>query len=257
MKLETVIVDDELPARDELKFLLSDLDELEVIAEASTGQQALEIITKQKPDVAFLDIQMPGKSGMEIAEEILTWEKKPLIVFITAYDRYAIKAFELNAQDYLLKPFTEERFAKTIERILDKYQMETKTVNDQQLEKLIASMNPRSNSLIKIPVNSKQGRIKLLDEEEVIFAYTKNGDVYIKICDNEYKSDFTLSELEDKLPNPNFFRVHRSYIANLEKIKEVIPWFKGKYRLVMGDQLESEIPVSRNKIKKLKEIINL
>ncbi|ADL12561.1 LytR/AlgR family response regulator transcription factor [Acetohalobium arabaticum] len=257
MKLDVVVVDDELPARDELKFLLSETDELEVIAEAATGQQALELIADKDPDVAFLDIQMPGKSGIEVTEEILTWDQKPLIIFITAYDDYAIKAFELNAIDYLLKPFSKERFEKTIERILTKQQTESKEAIDQQLNQLIASMESAEDSLIRIPVHSKQGRIKLLDKEDIIAAYTKEGDVYIKTNTEEYCSDFTLSALEDTLPTPYFFRVHRSYLANLKEVSEIIPWFKGKYRLVMNDELESELPVSRNKIKRLKEIINL
>ncbi|SDC52219.1 MULTISPECIES: LytR/AlgR family response regulator transcription factor [unclassified Candidatus Frackibacter] len=257
MSLAAVIADDEAPARDELKFLLSKFDLIEIVAEVSDGGKVLDICKSNEPDLLFLDIQMPGKTGIEVAEEILKWEVQPLIIFITAYDEYAIKAFELNAIDYLLKPFTEERFNKTIERVLMKKDKQKKQGINDKLGQILASVEDKKNSVLKIPVHSKQGRIKLLNQDEVIAAYTKNKDIYIKTYDNEYKTDATLSDLEERLPMPKFFRVHRSYLVNLERVKEILPWFKGKYRLIMNDKLELEVPVSRMKVKELKRIMKL
>ncbi|SJZ54481.1 LytR/AlgR family response regulator transcription factor [Selenihalanaerobacter shriftii] len=257
MGLRAVIVDDEAPARDELKFLLSDFEEIDIIAEAQDGEEALGISKEQRPDLVFLDIQMPVKTGIEVAEDILEWDWQPLIIFTTAYDEYAIKAFELNAIDYLLKPFTKDRFKRTMERVLKRQGNNNKKDINQRLGQLIATVEASENSIIKIPVHSKKGRIKLLDQDEIIAAYTKNKDICVKTNDDEYRTDANLSDLEERLPNPKFFRVHRSYLANLEEVEEIIPWFKGKYRLIMNDISKLEIPVSRMKVKELKEIMNL
>jgi two-component system LytT family response regulator/two-component system response regulator LytT len=257
VKLQAIIADDEAPARDELKFLLSNVEEIEIIAEVGDGQTVLELSKEKEPDLLFLDIQMPVKTGIEVAEKILELDHQPLIVFITAYDEYAIKAFELNAIDYLLKPFAEDRFEKTMQRILAKYNNQDKLEVNERLSQLIETVESSENKVTKIPVHSKKGRIKLLDPKEMIAAYTKNKNIYIKTYDNEYESDINLSDLEKRLPYPQFFRVHRSYIANLEEVEEIIPWFKGKYRLIMNDKSELEIPVSRMKVQKLKKIMGL
>ena len=255
-KLRTIIVDDEAPARRELEFLLTEIDAIKLIGEAQNGISALKLIKKERPDLVFLDIQMPGKSGLEVADEVKDIDSAPQIIFLTAYDQYALEAFKVNAINYILKPYQEEEVQEAIKRIQDLYP------GQQNLEEKITDLvdelttDTTKTEVNKLPVKTARGRIKLLEYNEIIYFHTKSKKVYAVSDQQEYEVEENLSELEEKL-GTDFFRVHRSYIVNLTKIEEVIPWFKGKYQVVMAGENNKKIPVSRSKVKTLQQIFDL
>ena len=255
-KLQTIIVDDEAPARNELDYLLTEIKEVELIGEADNGIAALRLIKEEQPDLVFLDIEMPGKNGLEVAEELQKMKQPPQIIFLTAYDQYALDAFKVNAINYILKPYETDEVYEAIAQVQELYP-------EQELleEKLTAVMNELSDDnkkqeVDKLPVITARSRIKLLEYEKIIYIHTKAKKVYAVTKDKEYEVDNNLTELEEKLSS-DFFRVHRSYIVNLTEIEEVIPWFKGKYQVVMADNNNQKIPVSRSKVKTLQEIFDL
>ncbi len=256
-KIRTIIVDDELPARNELSFLLKNIEAVEVVGQAEDGIQALKVIKKEKPDLIFLDIQMPGKTGLELAGEIKECQFSPAIVFITAYDEYALDAFEVNAIDYLLKPYEESRLVEVINRIKGLY-LNNQEV-DYQLSTLLDKLEDakKESRINRLAVQTSKERLKLLDYKDIVAIHTKNSKVYAKTSSGEYLLDFNLCELEDKLSSNNFLRVHRSFLVNLDQVREIIPWFKGKYQLVMNEQESLKVPVSRTKVKEIKRIFGL
>ncbi|AGB41344.1 response regulator of the LytR/AlgR family [Halobacteroides halobius DSM 5150] len=259
-RLKTVIVEDELPARNELSFLLEEIDDVKLIGSAKDGLEILEIIKEKEPDLVFLDIQLPGKTGLEVAQEIKKLEKKTIIVFLTAYDEYALQAFEVEAIDYILKPYEQDRLVETIKRVKDYYFSNQQQLLENKIEALFNKLPQDDNEIAKIkklPVKGKRSRIKLIPYTELIVFHTRNCKVYVKTYKQEYEVDFTLKDLEEKLPTTQFLRVHRSFLINLKHVKEVIPWFKGKYQVVMDNQGEIKVPVSRAKVEKIKSIFNL
>jgi len=256
-KIRTIIADDEFPARSELKFLLEGIEDIQVVAVAEDGIQALELIEQKSPDLVFLDIQMGGKTGLEVAKELMGLEKEPIVVFVTAYDEYALDAFTVNAVDYLLKPYEEERLVKLINRIKPLYFKEQAI--EEKLTDLIEKIDDgaQTSKIDKLAVRTNKGNLKLLEYNEIILLYTHDSKVYVKTYDQEYQIDLSLSELEDRLSKADFLRVHRSYLINLNKIKEIIPWFKGKYQVLMSDDRQMEVPVSRAKVKDLQKIFGI
>ncbi len=259
-KLRVIVVDDEFPARNELRFILDSISQVEIVGEAEDGLQALDLITEKKPNLIFLDIQMPGKNGLEVAREVQQLEIEAIIVFITAYDEYALEAFEVNAIDYLLKPYNEERILEVIKRVKNLYFNQDYKIIEDRLKGLLASIDAdrqKDYKVDKLPVYTGRGRIKLLNYDQIIFFSTKNGKVYASTHHFDYQVDLNLRELEDKLEDNDFLRIHRSYLINIHQIKEIIPWFKGKYQVVMNDKSEMKIPVSRSKVKVIKKIFDL
>ena len=254
--LKAIIVDDELPARDELKFLLSQLPAITVIGEADNGPAAVGLAAQYNPDVVFLDIQMRGMNGLDTALALRTAAPQALIVFATAYDEYALKAFEIGAVDYLLKPFESERVTATVLR-LEKYHPEEWQVATTRLDQTLASA-------VQQPVHKlaveKNGKIMLIDYDDIIYIHTLTGLVRIITVAEEYGYSGTLTELQERLRDTPILRVHRSYLVHIEKVKEVIPWFKGTYWLKLstpGNSSYIEVPVGKGQIKKLKEILGL
>lgn len=259
-KIKTIIADDEQPARNELAFLLENIAEIELIAQARNGQEVLELIEQQKPDIVFLDIQMPGKTGLEVARELKNSDFNPIVVFITAYDQYAVEAFEVNAVDYLLKPFEEKRIIELIERVKKIYYSDNEM--KERLTALLDRMerdniNYSEIGINKLAVQTCRGHLKLLNYNEIVLLYTKNSRVYARTATEEYEVASTLSDLEERLKKHKFLRAHRSYLINLNKVKEIIPWFKGKYQVVMNDNRETEVIISRSKVKELQRIFDL
>jgi two-component system LytT family response regulator/two-component system response regulator LytT len=256
-KIRTIIADDEFPARSELEFLLEGIDDIQLVGVAEDGIQALELIKEKSPDLVFLDIQMGGKTGLEVAKELMDLELEPIIVFITAYDEYALDAFTVNAVDYLLKPYEEERLIKLINRIKPLYFKEQAI--EEKLTDLIEKIRDkgRISKIEKLAVRTNKGNLKLLEYNDIILLYTHDSKVYVKTYDQEYQIDLSLSELEDRLKQAEFLRVHRSYLINLNKIKEIVPWFKGKYQVLMGDDRQMEVPVSRAKVKDLQKVFGI
>ena len=259
MSVRTVIVDDERPARDELAFLLRGFPEIEVIAQGKNGLEAIGLIKEHNPDLVFLDVQMPGLDGFGVIQKLVERKLRvPQIVFATAFDHYAIQAFEVNAVDYVLKPFDKSRIAKAVQRA--KKMIEAHTSPVERLESLVGQLGAprvRAAQPVKLLVKS-QARMFLVDADEMIYASIQDGTITIYARDAEGVSNYrTIEELASALDADVFWRAHRSYLININHIKEVVPWFKSSYMLKMNDKRQSEIPVSRAQTKRLRELLKL
>ena len=257
MKITALIVDDEKPARDELVFLLKAFPDVEVVGQGENGVEAVTLIRDLTPRVTFLDVQMPGLDGFGVIKKLL--EKKvrlPYFVFATAYDNYAVQAFEVNALDYLLKPIAKPRLEKAIAKL--RQMIEPAASTHEKLDRLVQMMEGRPTAQKNKLVVKSQGRLFLVDSEEIIFATIEGGVISICTRDLEGISNFhTVEELQGNLDPKVFWRVHRSYLVNVNHIKEVVPWFKSSYQLKMQDRKQTEIPVSRAQTRKLRELLNL
>ena len=259
MPLNTVIVDDERPARDELAYLLKGFPEINIIAQGKNGLEAVALIKEHNPDLVFLDVQMPGLDGFGVIKKLVERKLRvPQIVFATAYDDYAIQAFEVNAVDYVLKPFDKGRIAKAVQRAKRMVEAEISPV--ERLENLVGQLSgppAKGAQPAKLLVKS-QARMFLVDAEEMIYASIQDGTITIFARDFEGVSNYrTIEELSDSLDANKFWRAHRSYLVNINHIKEVVPWFKSSYMLKMNDKKASEIPVSRAQTKRLRELLKL
>jgi two-component system LytT family response regulator len=245
--MRTLIVDDESPARERLKRLLADIEGVELIGEAESGIQAVEMIERERPDLVLLDIQMPGLDGFEVIEAL---EDPPPVIFVTAYDEYAIRAFEVNALDYLLKPFSRERLAKAIRRAQETLAEERDFA--VRLGPLLESLAAQGQYLARLAVRDRD-RIRVLDIGEVDWIGIEGEQVMVHVGDRAYPIRRTLTELEARLDPACFFRAHRAAIVNLDRVKEVIPWFKGshKLRLTTG----AEVDLSRARARALRRIL--
>jgi two-component system response regulator LytT len=257
MTITTVIADDEQPARDELAYLLRDFPDIEVLGQARNGVETVALVRELSPHLLFLDVEMPGLDGLEVIKKLV--EKKarlPYFVFVTAYDQYAVQAFEVSAVDYLLKPIARSRLERAMEKV--RRVMEATESTQEKLNRLMKLFEERP-----IPQKSKLvvrsgGRLSLVDSDEVIYASIEDGVISIVTRDLEGHSNFrTMEELQANLDPRTFWRVHRSYLINTNRIREVVPWFKSSYQLKMDDRKQTEIPVSRAQTRKLRELLNL
>lgn len=248
MKLRALIVDDEAPARSELRYMLENADNVEVVGEATNAREAIELIRALNHDVVFLDIEMPGLTGLNLAEIILELPQSPAVVFVTAYGEHAVKAFELDATDYLIKPFDEKRLLKTINKIVESRKEYHKSG--------AASTHKGLLNIGRIPVE-KKGKTILLSTQDIIFVDTKDDYTIIHTYDDSYITSFTLKGLEARLQDDAFFRAHRGFIVNLHEVKEIVPMFGGSFLLRVKDSKETEIPVSRRNAKNLRSILGL
>lgn len=253
-KLICVIVEDELPAAEELKYILSQNEFIHVEKMAQDGKSGMEIIEEVHPQAVFMDINIPLKSGIELAKQVKEFDNCIDIIFITAYEEHAIEAFEVNALDYVLKPFDEKRINITIDRLTDKW----KNANEE--EKLPSIINEIINKIDKVEKLTKKvpcernGKIILIDLKDICFCYIEGEKTYVKTKDESYLVGCTLCQIEKRT---NFFRAHRSYLVNIDNIEELYSWFNGTYKLVMNDIQKSEVPISRNNVKKLKELLGI
>jgi len=288
--LTALIIDDEQLARQELQYLLDAAGDVTVLAQGSNGIEAVSLIRSHRPDVVFLDVRMPGLDGFAVLRKVLTLERRfrmPQIVFATAFDQYAVRAFEVNAVDYLLKPFDQKRLVKTLEKVRSR--MATGTVEGEsvagagsaagelgldaaaKLDALLrmleeqaahgsgshavaAAAAPKSG---KVVVRA-QSRLLLADQKDVCFASIEDGRISVVTRTVEGDSNCrTLEELMEQLDPEQFWRAHRSFVVNIQHIREVVPWFKSSYQLRMDDRKQTEIPVSRSQTKRLRELFNL
>ncbi|WP_088015024.1 LytR/AlgR family response regulator transcription factor [Gottfriedia acidiceleris] len=242
--LKALIVDDEPLARDELAYLLKRSKVVEIAGEADSIKSTLEFFQTEEVDVVFLDIQLADESGLELAQKLQDLNHQPAIVFATAFDEYALNAFELHAIDYILKPFDEVRIHKTIEKLA-------------KLRKPIKTEVKKSLPLLKQDklAISVDERILLITFEEIIYIFTQEGKTSVVTDKMTYRLNEPLINLERKLQNTSFTRVHRSYIVNLDKILEIQPWFNSTYNLIMNDG--EKVPVSRTYMKELKQLFDL
>jgi two-component system, LytTR family, response regulator len=246
--IRTVIVEDEAPARDILKHYLKDYPEIEIIAECADGFSGLKSITELKPELVFLDIQMPRLTGFEMIE-VMT--EKPVVIFTTAYDQYALKAFELNAIDYLLKPFAKERLRSAIAKAEDKI-MKT-SGEEKPLMKLLEKLPDQSTPLNRIVVR-KGNSINIIPVEHIRFVQAEDDYVMIHHSDGKALKPQTMKYYEDNLPKKNFVRIHRSYIVKVDEINKLEPYTKDNYVAVLHSG--EKLPVSRSGYKLLKDELN-
>ncbi len=259
MAIQTIIVDDEKPAREELAYLLKGFPEISLIGQGKNGLEAVNLIKEHSPDLVFLDVQMPGLDGFGVLQKLVERKLKvPHVVFATAFDHYAVQAFDVNAVDYVLKPFDRARISKAIQKA--KKEIEAHSSPAERLEQLVSQLAaPKSASTqpTKILVRSQQ-RMLLVDAEDLIFASIEGGLISVVAKELEGSSNYrTLEELHATLDSDSFWRPHRSYLVNIHHIKEVVPWFKSSFMLKMNDKKSSEIPVSRQQTKRLRELFKL
>lgn len=254
MKLKALIVDDEYPARQELRYLLNNFDNIEIVGEAANAQEALALIKALDYQVLFLDVSMPGMTGLELGAAIQELPKQPHVIFVTAYEDYAVQAFEVNAVDYLLKPVEPSRLKKAIDKVIKSYQ-ET-AVNPDKEHQDTSQVKPGTPQIKidRIPAE-KQGKTVLVAESDIFYAFTEQDYIYIKTYNDKLFTRFTLKELEARLNPQIFFRTHRCYLVNLHKVREIVPFFNGTYNLIVEDKENSEVPVSRAQAKKLRKIL--
>jgi two-component system response regulator LytT len=255
MSMKAVVVDDEQLAREELCYMLEKMDDIEVIGQAGNGLEAVGIVEQLAPDVLFLDVQMPGLNGFEVAHRLIQNGSSPNIVFVTAFDRHAIEAFEVNAVDYLLKPIEAARLQQAIERARKRVTPEA-PLNDQ-VERIVQLMSERQSKRERVAVKVGE-RFLLVQAEEIIYASLTNESINIVTNQLAGTSNFrTLDELQARLDPSIFWRVHRSHLVNINKVKEIVPWFSRNYILRMKDAKATEIPVSRAQTKRLRDYLRL
>lgn len=258
MPINTIIVDDEKPAREELAYLLKAFPEVNVIGQGKNGVEAVSLIKEHTPDLVFLDVQMPGLDGFGVLKKLVERKMKiPHVVFATAYDQYAVQAFDVNAVDYVLKPFDKARIAKAIQRA--RKVMETQTPATERLEQLVTQLEATKTGTqrVKILVNSQQ-RLLLVNGEDIIFATVEGNSVVVVTREIEGASNYrTIEELNAALDSDLFLRPHRSFLVNIQHVKEVVPWFHSTLILKMDDKKSTEVPVSRVHARRLRELFKL
>jgi two-component system, LytTR family, response regulator LytT len=252
-------VDDEQLARDELSYLLGQIGGVEVIGQAGNGVEALTTIERLQPDIVFLDIQMPGLTGFEVARRLLASRSPSHIIFVTAYDRHAIEAFEVNAVDYLLKPVEQSRLETAVDRARRRVAIDRPpdSVTNADLEKIVQIVAERQSRRERMAVKVGE-RFLLVQAEEIIYASMVDEGITVVTGQHAGLSSYrTLDELHEHLDPTVFWRVHRSHLVNINKIKEIVPWFSRNYILRMKDEKATEIPVSRTQTRRLREYLKL
>jgi two-component system LytT family response regulator/two-component system response regulator LytT len=260
--MRVLVVDDEQLAREELCFLLGEAN-VEIVGQAPDGVEALRLAGELKPDVMFLDVQMPGLTGFEVAHRLLLTDAPPQFVFVTAYDRHAIDAFGVNAVDYVLKPVDAARLGQTLDRVKERLGARTASagrlpLSAEDLERVVEAVQARQD-LRREQLAVRVGeRFILVQADEVVHASLVDDSIVVATQTAYGTSSFrTLDELQTRLDPAVFWRVHRSHLVNITKIKEVVPWFSRNYLLRMKDQKTTEIPVSRSQTKRLREYLQL
>ena len=263
MDLRAVLVDDEQLARDELGYLLGQVGGVEVIGQAGNGVEALTAIDRLRPDVVFLDVQMPGLTGFEIARRLLDKRAAAHIIFVTAFDQHAIEAFEVNAIDYLLKPVDPARLEVAVNRARRRISSDRPLdrgaagYNNAELERIVQLVTERQNRRERLAIKVGE-RFLLVQAEEVIYASLADEAITVVTNQHAGTSNYrTLDELQARLDPSVFWRVHRSHLVNINKIKEIVPWFSRNYILRMKDAKATEIPVSRTQTRRLREYLKL
>jgi two-component system response regulator LytT len=275
MTLSAIIIDDEQLARDELKYLLDSAGGVDVVAQGTNGIEAVDLIEEHHPDLVFLDVQMPGLDGFAVIKRLMERSRKagreveplPQIVFATAYDQYAVRAFDVNAVDYLLKPFDRNRVLQALDRVRGRMAGAPAggtigALPESQIDALLKLIN-RPQGASRTPQPAKlivqaQSRLLLIDQADICYAAIDEGVIRVVTQNFEGQSKCrTLEELLELLDPAVFWRAHRGFVVNLNHIREVVPWFKSSYQLRMDDKRQSEVPVSRAQTRRLRELFNL
>ncbi|MBP3039872.1 response regulator transcription factor [Bacillaceae bacterium Marseille-Q3522] len=251
--MKAIIVEDEVPAREELEYLIQTYSDIEITNSFEDGLDVLKYLQDNETDVIFLDINIPSLDGMLLASNISKFAKKPYIVFTTAYKEHAAQAFELEAFDYILKPFDEKRIAAMLEKLEAAYKRDHTGERSDQEKVYERSMAQNSTKRVNLRKNEK---IIVTDADNIYYCSASEKVTLVYTRQEEYTMPMSISEFHTLLPQEMFFRCHRSYIVNLSKIREIVPWFNQTYLLRLSD-LKAEIPVSRSKVKQFKELMNL
>ncbi len=255
MNLRAVVVDDEQLAREDLCFLVEQLGGIDVVGQAGNGVEGLTTIESLTPDLVFLDVPMPGMSGFEVARRLVEDQSTCQIVFVTAYDQYAIEAFEVNAVDYLLKPVEQARLEQALHRVARRISSD-RPVNEQ-LAKILRIVGERQRRQDQMAIKVAD-RYLLVQADEIVFASLTGDTINVVTNSLSGTSNYrTLDELQARLDPDVFWRVHRSHLVNITKIKEIVPWFSRNYILRMNDSKATEIPVSRSQTKRLRDYLKL
>lgn len=271
MRARALIVDDEAPAREELRYLLDDFDRVQVVGEATNVEEALVLLGSLTYDVVLLDIRMPGGTGLDIAASLREMQQRPKIIFTTAFPDYAVAAFDLEAVDYLVKPFDAERLQRALDRALDGTwdDADSSAGAGRRIAGSNMALSGRTSgsggtpghgaggaeSLGRIPVQ-RDGRTVLVDQTSIIYASAARGYSYLQLADERALVSFSLNELERRL-HGHFFRTHRSYLVNLDHVRELVPDFKGGLALVMDDRQRSRVEVSRRQARELRKALGM
>jgi two-component system LytT family response regulator/two-component system response regulator LytT len=258
--LRVLVVDDEQLAREELCFLLGQCGGIEIAGQARDGVEALRLCGDLRPDLLFLDVQMPGLTGFEVARRLMDAEILPLLVFVTAFDQHAIEAFEVNAVDYLLKPVEPARLGTTVGRVRKRIHSErpaARAAAAGELDRVLQALGERQE--LREQLALKVGdRFLLIQSDEVVHASVEDDVITVETNSLSGTSNYrTLDELQTRLDPAVFWRVHRSHLVNINKIKEIVPWFSRNYILRMKDDKSTEIPVSRTQTRRLREYLKL
>ena len=240
--MRAIIVEDEFLAKEELKYFIKNYSSIEIVDEFEDGIEVLKFIQQNEVDVIFLDINIPSLDGVLLAKNISKFSKKPYIVFITAYKEHAVEAFEVEAFDYILKPYHESRIISMLKKLEMSY--------NQQKD------NPHKNSITNKINLWKNEKIIVVDLDDIYYCIARERVTYVSTKDEEYSVNVSISEFYNSLPKDKFFRCHRSYIVNITKIREIIPWFNNTYNLRLQD-IDYEIPVSRSNLKEFKQLMNI
>ncbi len=255
MDLRVLIVDDEELARQELGFQLDQLGRIDIVGQATNGVEALDFIERYEPDLVFLDVQMPGRTGFDLARELHRRGLACQIVFVTAFDRYAIEGFEVNAVDYLLKPVEPARLQQAVERV--RTRLGAGSGANQDLERIVQLISERERRPEQLAIKVGD-RFLLVRTEDIVFVSLVDDELCVVTERVTGVSNYrTMDELHARLDPSVFWRVHRSHLANINKIKEIVPWVSRNYILRMNDSKATEIPVSRSQTKRMREYLQL
>lgn len=260
MRTRALIVDDEAPAREELRYLLADFEDVQVVGEATNPEEALVLLRSLPYDVVLLDIRMPGGDGLDIAAALRDLPHRPKVIFTTAYPDYAVQAFDLEAADYLVKPFDADRLARALHRAMSSSDdsdgsVAVRPVAGRAAGSSGAMTGSGPEPLGRIPVQH-DGRTVLIDQAAIVYASAARGYSYLQLVDERVLVSFSLNELERRLSG-HFFRTHRSYLVNLDYVRELVPDFKGSLVLVMGDKQRSRVEVSRRQARELRRVLGM
>ena len=258
--LRVLVVDDERLARDELCFLLGQAGGVEIAGQASDGVEALRLTGDVRPDVMFLDVQMPGLTGFEVARRVLQLDAPPQLVFVTAFDQYAVEAFGVNAVDYVLKPIDADRLEQTLDRVrqrIARHPAAHLPLSPADLERVIEAVQARRGRHDQLAIRVGE-RFILVQADEVVHVSLVDESIIVATQTASGTSSYrTLDEVQARLDPAVFWRVHRSHLVNITKIREIVPWFSRNYLLKMKDAKATEIPVSRSQTRRLREYLQL
>lgn len=257
MVLRALIVDDEYPARAELRYLLQPFREhVEVVGEAADAAEAYALLSGLDYQLLFLDIDMPGLSGLDLARRLQEMPRPLAVIFVTAYEQFALEAFNVNAIDYLLKPFDEQRLRQALGkafRALGPHGGQRAPSNQAKPSGTAAARQPR---LDRLPAE-RAGKTVLVDEKDILYAYVQDDVVFLQLAQEKLLTRYTLKELAARLRQPPFFQCHRSFVVNLRRVKEIIPNSNGTVFLLLDDPHKSEVPVSRVQVRRLKTLLGM